>query len=288
MGVAVGIFAHQEERRIGRCLSSLPLDRADTVFHVLVNGSTDATAGRAREAAAGRTNVIVHDLAAGGKARTWNHFVHRLLTGGEDAVIFMDGDAEILAGSIDALVSDLTARPEANAAAGMPMNGRSADAYRRTLREERGLFGDLYALSGRFVGAIRLRGLRLPEDLIGDDGLVAAWAHTDLGRDADWRRERVLACEDAGFRCEAVSLLRPTTLRMQYRRMINYSVRFFQNRIISDIMGRDGVDGLPVRMDAVYGEWLPRFAPRALPVGWFDRKALARMRDFARGSRASL
>ncbi len=282
MGVAVGIFAHQEERRIGRCLSSLPLDRADTVFHVLVNGSTDATAGRAREAAAGRTNVIVHDLAAGGKARTWNHFVHRLLTGGEDAVIFMDGDAEILAGSIDALVSDLAARPEANAAAGMPMNGRSADAYRRSLREERGLFGDLYALSGRFLEAIRLRGLRLPEDLIGDDGLVAAWAHTDLGRDADWRRERILACEDAGFRCEAVSLLRPTTLRMQYRRMINYSVRFFQNRIISDIMGRDGVDGLPVRMDAVYGEWLPRFAPRALPVGWFDRKALARMRDFAR------
>src|SRR3546814_15587484 len=60
---------------------------------------------------------MVHDLAAGGKARTWNHFVHHLLTGGEDAVIFMDGDAEILPGSIDALVSDLAAQPGANAAA---------------------------------------------------------------------------------------------------------------------------------------------------------------------------
>src|SRR3546814_4826336 len=75
----------------------------------------------------------------------------------------------------------------------MPANGRSAAAYRRSLREERGLFGDLYALSGRFVAAIRMKGLRLPEDLIGDDGLVAAWAHTDLGRDVDWRRERILA-----------------------------------------------------------------------------------------------
>src|SRR3546814_17504917 len=81
----------------------------------------------------------------------------------------MDGDAEILPGSIDALVSDLAAQPGANAAAGMPANGRSAAAYRRSLREERGLFGDLYALSGRFVAAIRMKGLRLPEDLIGDD-----------------------------------------------------------------------------------------------------------------------
>src|SRR3546814_11832427 len=52
----------------------------------------------------------------------------------------------------------------------------------------------------------------------------------------------------------SVSLLRPSTLRMQYRRMINYSVRFYQNRIISEIMGREGVGGLPARMDALYGE----------------------------------
>lgn len=278
MRIAVGIFAHQEERRIGLCLASLPLDRADIVFHVLVNGSTDATVARAREAAGTRAHVIVHDIAAGGKSRTWNHFVHDLLNGDEEAVIFMDGDAEIVPGSIDALAADLAARPDAHAAAGMPVNGRSVEVYRRRLRDERGLFGDLYALSGRFVAAIRARGMRLPENLIGDDGLVAAWAHTDLGRDADWERERVLACEDAGFRCEAVSLLRPSTLRMQYRRMTNYSVRFFQNRIISDIMAKEGVSGLPVRIDALYGEWLPRFAPRALPTGWFDRRALARMR----------
>ncbi|WP_176591362.1 glycosyltransferase family 2 protein [Sphingobium sp. EM0848] len=278
MGIAVGIFAHQEERRIGLCLASLPLDRPDTVFHVLVNGSTDSTVARAREAAGGRSHIVVHDIAAGGKSRTWNHFVHDLLSGDERAVVFMDGDAEIVAGSLDALVADLAARPDANAAAGMPVNGRSVEAYRQSLRDERGLFGDLYALSGRFVAAIRAKGLRLPEDLIGDDGMVAAWAHTDMGRDADWERERVLACEKAGFRCEVVSLLHPSTLRMQYRRMTNYSVRFFQNRIISDIMAREGVSGLPARMDMLYGEWLPRFRPRAFPTGWFDRKALARMR----------
>lgn len=278
MPVAVAIFAHQEERRIGACLASLPLDRPDTIFHVLVNGSTDATAQRAREAAGARANIIVHDIAAGGKSRTWNHCVHHLLTGTEDAVIFMDGDAEILTGSIDALVADLATNPNANAAAGMPLNGREVELYRENLRRERGLFGDLYALSGPFVSAIRARGLRLPDDLIGDDGLVAAWAHTDLQRDEAWALDRVIACEQAGFACEPVGLTRPTTWAMQYKRLINYSVRYFQNRIISDIMTREGPDGLPPRLALLYRDWLPRWKPRPGVDGWFDRKALARMR----------
>lgn len=218
MAVAVAIFAHQEERRIGACLASLPLDRPDTYFHVLVNGTTDATVARATAAAGGRTNVIVHNIKAGGKSRTWNHMVHNLLTGTEEAVIFMDGDAQIVAGSIDALVADLATHPHANASAGMPMNGRMADFYRHNLKIEGGLFGDLYALSGPFVAAIRARGLRLPDDLIGDDGLVAAWAHTNLASDADWQHDRLLACDAAGFLCEQVSLARPSTWAMQYKR----------------------------------------------------------------------
>ncbi|WP_022682201.1 glycosyltransferase [Sphingobium bisphenolivorans] len=285
MRVAVGIFAHQEERRIAACLASLPLDRPGTLFHVLVNGSKDATAERAREAAGGRANVLVHDLPSGGKSRTWNRFIHELLTGEEEAVICLDGDAQIRAGSIDALAKTLTDGPRLNAAAGMPLNGRSAAAYRESLRHDRGLFGDLYALSGFFVRSIRQQELRLPEDLIGDDGLVAAWAHTNLGPDAAWDRDRIMPCEAAGFLCEPVSLLHPATIRMQYCRLINYSVRFFQNRIISDIMAREGPQGLPVRLSSLYPQWLPRFRPRALPTGWFDRKALARMRGQMEGNR---
>lgn len=277
MPVAVAIFAHQEERRIGACLASLPLDRADTIYHVLVNGSTDGTAARARAVAAGRTNVVVHDIAEGGKSRTWNRFIHEWLAGDEHAVVFMDGDAEIARGSIDALAQALANHPDANAAAGMPLNGRMATHYRQLLSEDGGLFGDLYALSGNFVARVRARGLRLPEDLIGDDGLVAAWAHTDLQTDAAWLRERVIACESAGFICEPVRMLAPATWRMQYRRMINYSVRHFQNRIVSDIMAREGPDGLPRRLDALYPDWMARFMPRQGLTGWFDRRALKRM-----------
>ncbi|WP_449471945.1 glycosyltransferase family 2 protein [Sphingobium chungangianum] len=280
MSIAVGIFAHQEERRIATCLASLPLDRADTVYHVLVNGSTDASASRARDITAGRANVRVHDIAQGGKSRTWNHLIHDLLDGTDEAVILLDGDAQIAPGSIDALVAAVE-RNGINAAAGMPLNGRMAAHYRHLLSTDGGLFGDLYALSGHFVNRIRARRLYLPDDLIGDDGLVAAWAHTDLQTDAAWQRERVAPCEEAGFLCEPVRLTNPASWRMQYRRMTNYSLRFFQNRIVSDIMGGQGPDALPRELRSLYAAWLPRLAPRSGPTGFFDRKALARMRQAA-------
>lgn len=153
-----------------------------------------------------------------------------------------------------------------------------ADAYRRAMKAEGGLFGDLYALSGSFLDRIRERSLKLPNDLIGDDGLIAAWAHTDLDRDDRWKHDRVIPCEDAGFLCEVVSLFRPSTLHMQHKRLINYSVRYFQNRIISDIMKREGPVGLPPLLSSLYAEWLPRFMPRPRLNGWYDKQALARMR----------
>ena len=206
--------------------------------------------------------------------------IHDLLDGTDEAVILLDGDAQIAPGSIDALVRAV-ASDGINAAAGMPLNGRMAAHYRQLLSTDGGLFGDLYALSGHFVNRIRARRLRLPNDLIGDDGLVAAWAHTDLQTDVAWQRERVIACEEAGFLCEPVRLTSPASWRMQYRRMTNYSLRFFQNRIVSDIMGGQGPDALPRELRSLYAAWLPRLAPRSGPTGWFDRKALARMRQAA-------
>ncbi|MDF0542453.1 glycosyltransferase family A protein [Sphingobium sp. H39-3-25] len=278
MTIAVAIFAHNEQRRIARCLNSLPLDRADLHFHLLVNGSTDHTAAIASAIFDGSANTQVHELYPGGKSRTWNRFVHEI-GGMHDAYIFMDGDAEIAPGALDALIDTLSSRPHANAAAGMPLNGRHHQSYRAMMIAEGGLFGDLYALSGAFVRDIRARGLSLPEDLIGDDGLVCAWAMTGLSTDAHWDRDRVVPCEQAGFLCEPVALFHPVTWRVQYRRMMNYSVRHYQNRIISDIMGREGPSGLPPRMAALYADWLPRFTPRSGITGWFDRKALARMRS---------
>lgn len=275
--ILVAVLAHNEERRIGACLASLPLDDAGIAVHVVVNGSSDRTAEIAR--ALGQGRITVHDWAQGGKSRSWNRFMFDTPGIDADTFVFVDGDAEVLPGSIRALADALAADPGANAAAGLPCNGRQAERYRAELIATRGLFGDLYALSGDFVRRLRASGIRLPEDLIGDDSLIGALAKTDLASERDWQDARVVPCLAAGFLCEPAARASLASLRLQYRRMINYSVRAYQNRIVTEIMRGPGPAALPPRLAALYPEWLARFVPRRDPVWWwFDRQAIRRIR----------
>lgn len=266
------VMAHNEERRIAACLASLPLGEPGVAVHVIVNGSTDRTAEIARQF----EGVEVREYEEGGKARSWNRFV---LDEAESAgaFIFVDGDAEIAPGSLEKLLEALNQHPEANAVSGMPLNGRGVEDYRQYIREEHGLFGDLYALRGNFVDRMRASGVRLPVDVIGDDSLVGALAKTDLRNEDHWRDARVHPCEEAGFLCEPTRITL-SSLQGQYKRMINYSVRHYQNRIISEIMRGPGPVALPEHLSSHYAAWLPRFARRRHPLLWWvDRAALRRM-----------
>lgn len=285
-GAIVGILAHNEERRIGACLASLPLGDPEFEFHVIVNGSRDRTAEIARKE--GGARVLVHDWPEGGKARSWNRFVFDSGIGPAQAWIFVDGDAEVTDGSLPALVRRLTDTPLANAAAGMPRNGRLMEAYRSEMIQSHGMFGDLYALRGEFVERMRLRRIRLPDDLIGEDSLVGALAKTDAADVSNWQDARIVPCADAGFLCEPVRLISVPGLALQYRRMINYSVRNFQNKIITSIMGSTGPAGLPKKLCNTYPQWIDGFVPRRdVKWWWFDRLALQRMRAACRGTETS-
>lgn len=282
--IVIAVLAHHEERRIAACLASLPLGNPAIAVHVLVNGSRDRTAAVAR--AAGGAAVTVHDWPEGGKARSWNRFMLDSPIIAARAYVFVDGDAEIVPGSVAALVGSLAANPAANAAAALPCNGRRARHYRAELVATHGMFGDLYALSAPFIDRWRASGIRLPEDLIGDDGLIGALAKTDLGGLAEWRDERVLPCLDAGFLCEPARLTSIASLINQYRRLGNYSLRHFQNQIITAILRDIGPQGLPRRLATLYPRWIAGFKPRAQPLqGWFDHRALARMRSICAANR---
>jgi glycosyltransferase involved in cell wall biosynthesis len=277
--IVIAVFAHNEAGRIARCIQSLPLGQVGVSIHVIVNGSSDATAAIARVFAETHANLVIHDWPEGGKARSWNRFIFEVLGDFAPVHVFVDGDAEVLPGSIAALYRTLALDGYAQAASALPMNGRLGRVYRRRLTREHGLFGDLYALRGAFLARMKEAGARLPEDLVGDDGLVAALAKCDLGNEEGWDDARVAVCATAGFLCEPVRIGRPASWLMQLRRMRNYSQRHFQNLMISTIMERHGPAGLPSSLASIYSRHLPSMRPRRHPaLWWFDRQALKHMR----------
>jgi len=282
--ICVIVLAHNEEARIAACLRSLPLADEDIAFHVVVNGSTDATARIAQGFADRHHNLKLHVLERGGKARSWNRLLFNELPDFHTVHVFVDGDAEVAAGSIRALAASLVADSQANAAAALPMNGRKVAAYQKQLRQEHGLFGDLYALRGSFLARMKAASIRLPDDVVGDDGLVCALAKTDLADELCWDDQRVAVCETAGFFCAPVSVWSPLSWRMQFRRMINYSVRHFQNVLITQLMRAKGPSQLPRQLSVLYADALPKMRPRGGLVHMlFDRLALARMARSIRG-----
>ena len=278
MQIEIIVLAHNEERRIAACLASLPSEDASVGVTVVVNGSSDRTADIVRDH--GTRGVRLVEYQQGGKARSWNRFV--LDEAPEaDVYVCVDGDAVLAPGSVGALGQCLERNPEANAAAALPLNGRSKAFYQRSMQVSQGLFGDCYALSGAFVRSLRESGVRLPDDLIGDDGLVNALANTDIGADRDFRRGAVIQCLGAGFYCEP-NPITPEGLRRQAKRMDNYALRYFQNRILSDIMRNEGARMIPTRLASVYSLYLDRLRPRLNPLWFeFDRRALARIRAAA-------
>lgn len=280
VSVCIAILCNNEERRIEKCLASLAGEMPAAQVHVVVNGSTDRTAEVARQFR-GRP-VLVHEFVEGGKSRSWNRFLFDTLDAFADMHVFVDGDAEVVPGSIAALVSTLTGDDRANLASALPRNGWNGPAYRAQMRREHGVFGDLYAIKGTFLARMKARSIRLPDDLIGDDGLIAAMAKTDLENESCWDDARVAVCEGAGFLCEPVQLSRWRTVKMQHRRMINYSVRFFQNLIISEIMRAEGPAALPRSFASIYPSYAHLLRPRrSLPSWYFDRAALARVKKAA-------
>lgn len=275
----VAIFAHQEERRIAGCINSLPLASDAFEFHLLVNGTTDRTAAIAHTLTEHFPHFHIHDLFKGGKARTWNHFVDHLFNDAALAVLFVDGDAEVMPGALESMVETLTASPQANGVNAMPLAGRTQNTYREQMLDDHGLFGALYGLSGRFLNRLKVSGIRLPLDLIGDDGLVAALAKTDLKDESHWDKSRITNCPAAHFRFEETDWRVPATWSLQWRRMVNYSVRRYQNRIISDIMRGHGPVGLPATMRETYAAHIDSFdiRPRYAPFDWLAKRRIARM-----------
>ncbi len=273
----VAIFAHNEARRIARCIGSLPTSSNAFEFHLLVNGATDATFNIAQSLTAKLPNFHIHNLPLSGKARTWNYFVDTIFDDAALACLFVDGDCEVMPGALEAMVATLAGNASANGVNAIPVTGRKQLDYRASIIADHGLFGALYGLSGAFMLRLKASHIRLPHDLLGDDGLIGALAKTNLSDETCWQKERVANCPTAEFAFEETDWRVPTTWALQFRRMINYSVRRYQNRIISEIMRGPGPAALPATMHASYAANWHLFDIRP-KYALFDWLAKQRMR----------
>lgn len=255
------VAAHNEERDIGSCLTSI--FAADSAarpdVYVMANGCTDQTEARVLEFRHKYTSVHLVTIRRGDKCNAWNTFVHDVIPrycDNRDLYFFMDGDVRVTSGSWRALASALSKNPHAHAASALPVSGRSMKQMRERIIRQRNILGGLYVLRGDFVRRIQQRQIRLPRGLDGDDGLIATFAKFDLSPKVNKKRDdqRVEPCPNAGFEFDSLSLLSVRDLRLYYRRLIRYARREFEFDLLRPLIMRCGFEVLPAEIAEIYDE----------------------------------
>ena len=254
----VGVFAHNEARHIIPCLNSLAADvqHRQLQIYVLANGCSDGTEQLASEYARSHPNVHLVRIPIGDKANAWNHFVH-VIAPADELVFFMDGDVEALPGAFDALGNALSVDQYANAVSALPASGRGRRRYAAQFSSERGIWGNLYCLRGSFVRRLREMNVRIPIGLIGEDGLVAALVKWDLEPRRPWdpARVAVTSAPSAGFQFTSLSPANPHDIRKYCRRLVRYSIRRYQNKMIGSLLKERGIEGMPAHVFDLYKKY---------------------------------
>lgn len=260
----VAIFAHNEAEHILACLESMAQAAPDRRLEcfVLANACTDETEALVMKYAKEHPDNHLVSIEVGDKSNAWNVYVHEIAPTAE-VHFFIDGDVEACPGALTELYAMLQAHPQANAAAALPVTGRSQRRGRREMMEGGELAGNLYALRGDFVSRVRQSGVRLPVGFIGEDSLVGALANWDLDPNGSWDENRVVPAPGAGFRFRSLSWLRPDHWRLYWRRRIRYSLRRYQIRMLRPVLKREGIEGMPSHVSDLYRK--PADSP---PLRW--------------------
>ena len=266
----IAIFAHNEAKNIISCLISVKKAiRVGDECYVLNNGSSDDTGYLVDLFSKENSFCKLITIEIGDKANAWNVFCHELnIT--SSLYIFLDGDCTVSPNSFDALESSIIKNPSANAAAGLPDKHISRKNREEMIRN-RGLAGNLYALSPDFMQRIRNYNMRLPLGLIGDDSLVGALASWNLDPKTSWDATKVVSCEDANFSYKRLSLFSIEDIRLYWRRKIRYSLRHYQIMLMKAPLKSQGLKAIPQNIEDIYIDSASqlKLAWRGLDT-WFD------------------
>jgi glycosyltransferase involved in cell wall biosynthesis len=288
--ISIAVFAYNEERSIAAALDAIGACAGEgrVTTHVLINGCSDGTEAVVRAYRPQGFDVVPVVIRRGDKANAWNVYVHEVAPEAADFHVFTDGDMIIQPGSLAGFAERFAAEPEADGCAGLPVSGRSREAFRGKLLHNREMAGNLYALRSRCVMAFRRAGLRLPFGIFGEDGLVTMLVRHGLDPKGERRDGRVAVSEQGGFAFPPLSPWRPSDWRIYRNRKRRYAVRRQQAMMLYPLLFEQGAKAMPAHvLDLYRGHFgATRLTWRGLETifDWEARRRIAR--DLARAEEA--
>jgi hypothetical protein len=259
------IAARESAATLSRCINAAlaACGSRAAVVDVLINGNSglaQQTAALAAQGAfaCGTSTLQIWSTPAGDKAHAWNQYVHDIWPGG-DIAFFVDGYAEVRPDAFAALNDRLAAAPDALAVTGVPSSGRSAGRQREYMLRHGGFHGNMHALSGVALEALRKKGIRLPLGLYRTDSLIGAALLFKLAPEsARWDTSRVVVAGDATWDVPGLAALTLENIVSQVKRMLRQAQGDLENRAVREHLSvqRLPLEQLPATTHELVNRWV--------------------------------
>ena len=280
---SVAIFASRESSQtLALCVEAVfeASGSVPTLVDVLVNGNRALAQDAARElfqltARSDQTSLRVWFIPLGDKAQAWNEYVHRLSVP-SDLYFFVDGYTRLHRHALDVIEAGLGSDAVALAASGVPTDGPSARALRAEMLRHGGIHGNLYALRGATLSAVRAKGIRLPLGIYRTDPLIGAAICFALDPEHfEWDQHRIRVEEKATWSLPPDRWWLPQSLHTRFARMLRQAQGRIENCAIHDHLAlkRRSPRSLPTTARELVNHWLATHPKEARSL--FARHPLA-------------
>ena len=292
---AVAIFAARETPAVladtVRAAVAACAGRRATI-DVLINGNpalAEQFATQAPTLASDACTLRIWSIAAPDKAHTWNEYVYRIWDTGSTA-FFIDGYARVKPDALAAIDRRLASTPGAMGATGVPSCGRSAARLRELMLREGGIHGNLYAVTGEGMRAIRDAGFRLPLGLYRTDPMLgAALAYRLDPGNHQWEPGRIAVESGATWDVDGISELTYKNVTGYFKRRLRQAQGDLENRALREHMTvkRLPPNQLPQTAQEMVFGWLHAQPGQARslflkrPTTWYAARKLRAPRDWS-------
>lgn len=277
----IAVFAANEASTIVECIASLDRACQGRRAHItcLFNGTSDSSLSILKELDFLNADFSAYQFSVADKTNAINHFLYDLR---QDADIYfgLDGYVRINPSGLEAMKDSLFKNPDANAASGIPITGRSLKQLGTKILRGGVLVGGFYALSSSFVNRIVSHGYKLPRQLYRGDGLLGSMAAHDLDAlGLPWENRRIIGVSHAKFSVRPLSPFRVRDLVRQFNREIRQARGMMENEAIKSIIYEGGYGALPDNANQMLRMWLSRneARPRSMREVFFTRLALRQL-----------
>jgi len=296
---SVAMFAYRESDEVlaQSIQALLKAVESNTVIDVIVNGNDTLALEAARFVDALRlddhvasVSLRIWQVAQGDKAHAWNQYLYGIWEGAKIA-FFVDGYVRVHPTALTHIAAAMASDVYAMAATGIPNQGRSAAKMKAQMLAEHGIHGNLHAIRGVTLEALRIREFILPLGIYRTDSLIGAAIKFNLDpTQYRWDPKRIHVVAEASWDHTPLSIVKYSDLRTHFRRLIRQGQGVFENLAIRRHLAIDAkpLETLPETADDLARIWIHNY-PKELcealmkhPLAAFSLQRIKKPRDWTK------